>query len=988
MKHCVWKLVVALSLFVAQCGNLSLVYASGEPLSEAIPLNQGESDLLPPSLQTNVTCACKKNDCTITLVFPASAQIHQELFEEKTRRACEIAQKKMAASLIDDFSIFLDERPVDHNGLTTVIPTNRISVHLEAPEMESSIGLGRDFLLETLVHEISHMIVTQQRSGIFSFLDHLVGNSSRPLGAWPRWMHEGMAVWTEAAVGGRPESGIVDWDLRKYAEYFARTKKHPLTTSDLDGTFHNRQVEPGAVPYHFGYQLIKAWEDARQMEKGAGWGPMLEDWSQSLGVSFRVLFRDDVKMSLETFFEREREAWSQVSLPKVSMQHRVEVAKAPHIEGPFRFVHRSSNGSLYNSLSWIERSGKRFSNSLLKGRFDEGPIASLKWNRSYSFPLSTFYFENKWLVLFSQIPTLSKDHLLRGLESPQRMLSMFGPNGKELCTFQSWPDRVREIALHQSQLAWIRTLEDLGTQVAERATFDENCQLTEVVEMARSRVPFERLSGLWINEEKFVLSRSRSTAPYEVVEYDGKEYSSNFPVGQAYLWGSYLVMHQFSKAAFATGWVNLKENDLTYRMFASTTGSFRSAPTSLFENGKKPALIIKESFWDEDRLVAIQTLENPKNGPALSSKNIETASWIRDSEESAKATSSEVYSPWKSLWPQFWLPTLQAYSEGYTIFGQTFFSDLRGEYSGSFSLGYDSYARRPFFATSLSRRGFVSFPVSALSLSFYSSPSTILRNSQLQILDRIGGILQSDWSMAFPATGLRFSSLLSAKFENFNGGGIFADKAYLSPALALNLFSKSAQSSLAPDFRLADTQSSFLTQAKLRWIQDLEWSSTLQGILAVKRMGFALRVDYAKTDLKNYPLSYFEFGGQYSFATSLPQYVSRGFPPRLGIAKELMRVEAQMAFPLNNLRSGLSFSRLRFAELEGRVIAETVTFAPFGASRFSVGRGYFTSVGGEINLFGTLSQYIKYSSVLGVYKGIGEFGENRIALRISSYLDL
>lgn len=54
-------------------------------------------------------------------------------------------------------------------------------------------------------------------------------------GAWPKWLHEGLAVWVELQKGGRGHSGIIDLQLRELAEYEHNENKSAFESFHLDG---------------------------------------------------------------------------------------------------------------------------------------------------------------------------------------------------------------------------------------------------------------------------------------------------------------------------------------------------------------------------------------------------------------------------------------------------------------------------------------------------------------------------------------------------------------------------------------------------------------------------------------------------------------------------------------------------------------------------------------------------------------------------------
>ena len=136
--------------------------------------------------QTTLSYPSEKPRIRITVVSGIGQEKYLPYFSEITLNAVRKIECLFQGEFIDSFSVVYDNRQDTHNGLTTVFPTNRIYVHTETPELQSTIGLMQEGLYETTLHELAHMIVLQQRKGIFTFFSYLWGNISRPNTLLPR----------------------------------------------------------------------------------------------------------------------------------------------------------------------------------------------------------------------------------------------------------------------------------------------------------------------------------------------------------------------------------------------------------------------------------------------------------------------------------------------------------------------------------------------------------------------------------------------------------------------------------------------------------------------------------------------------------------------------------------------------------------------------------------------------------------------------------
>lgn len=88
------------------------------------------------------------------------------------------------------------------NGYFTTHPSNRIVIYASSAGVDS-LASFQDELASVLLHELVHALTLNQRSGFWSFLSAVAGDSVAPTGwVMPNALVEGSAVWAESRMGG------------------------------------------------------------------------------------------------------------------------------------------------------------------------------------------------------------------------------------------------------------------------------------------------------------------------------------------------------------------------------------------------------------------------------------------------------------------------------------------------------------------------------------------------------------------------------------------------------------------------------------------------------------------------------------------------------------------------------------------------------------------------------------------------------------------
>lgn len=107
------------------------------------------------------------------------------------------------------------------NGLTTVFPSNRITVYLTPPSTSSSIGVYDSWLRLVITHELTHVFHLDRADGIWRVLQKLFGRAPGlfPNTYQPEWVSEGIAIYYESRLtaAGRLRGGYHTQLLRAAA---------------------------------------------------------------------------------------------------------------------------------------------------------------------------------------------------------------------------------------------------------------------------------------------------------------------------------------------------------------------------------------------------------------------------------------------------------------------------------------------------------------------------------------------------------------------------------------------------------------------------------------------------------------------------------------------------------------------------------------------------------------------------------------------------
>lgn len=148
--------------------------------------------------------------------------------------------------------IVLSDVQDDANGSAIATPYNTVRLYLTAPDDLSTLNQFDDWFTSLITHEYTHILHTDQISGVAAIFNAIFGKQWSPNQVQPRWVLEGLAVYEESlhTRGGRLRSTTWDMFLR------ADTLANNLVTLDQLSSGANRWPH-GNIWYLYGSYFMQ-----------------------------------------------------------------------------------------------------------------------------------------------------------------------------------------------------------------------------------------------------------------------------------------------------------------------------------------------------------------------------------------------------------------------------------------------------------------------------------------------------------------------------------------------------------------------------------------------------------------------------------------------------------------------------------------------------------------------------------------------------------
>lgn len=182
------------------------------------------------------------------VIFNAEQQELGHLYGEKLEKAFHELQNYFHSMPATTIVVINDKTDVT-NGYATRLPYPHIMVYPTLPGPEEGLADSGDWAFELLAHEFTHILTFEPANGIMKPLRLLFGNIIAPNMLLPQWWKEGVAVEMETRLGnnGRLRSFYQDATLR------AMVDDKSIYNFDISQANESLPSWPeGARPYLFG----------------------------------------------------------------------------------------------------------------------------------------------------------------------------------------------------------------------------------------------------------------------------------------------------------------------------------------------------------------------------------------------------------------------------------------------------------------------------------------------------------------------------------------------------------------------------------------------------------------------------------------------------------------------------------------------------------------------------------------------------------------
>jgi len=811
----------------------------------------------------------------------------------------------------------------------------------------------------------------------------MTGNISRPTGLWPRWIHEGLAVWGEGYTfnkslnskprSGRPHSGIVDFYKRQYSEISKRKNIILLTPKKMDGDqlLNNvKAIDSGIIPYILGYELIQEW----RTQKGSI--PLfIKKSSQQLGLSYRVIARK-IGQDLNKVFNIVEKRWRNTEI-----SHSLSSSQYKKISSN-KTIYGLKSQPLKNQIQWLESnsSGKTF----LKIK-NETTTSSYLWPDSMA-GISYFYSksEDKLITLNTHHANHKKSIWVHQDYGLRKKIHLYNKTQKKIkyhCSFHHSffeKNKLLDFSTKNNTLALI-TINEKSIYSIHETTLGNDCQATPFKKVFQAPQALQRIENVsWNNDSQawsFNISKNYNT--HKDAFFDGTTNHSltNSPMSQSFSAQEHILTQIYHPSYWGPALVSKQTGNV--KLLNLSTGSWHSAL-----NNNQVYFI--EKYWDQDVLRVSSLSDFTQNSSTFQSRS--HSPFKKRKVKSLKKIKK--YSIFPSIIPEFWIPFISATSDGIIFTGQTQFSDLTEKWSGSLFVGFDTFLSKPTAAFGLSRSSLGLGPIKSLStgLSYSHKYFSTINISQNRINANLHlqthGLIFSyiNWKQSF--------GISHQQAEKINA--TIPEHQITSPEFSMSLASPNGITHTSYSHKLAGSSSGFYFFQKLSWLKALEYQASLSTHYKIAKTALMLNADFAWTNIKNFPISFFSWGGTGVINTDNSGFLSRGYPVRFVDAQGVLRLAAEYAFSWGKLDMALPWNRLRLASLDTKFIYETISFDSLNpTSPYTFKGEFFGTAGLEVELWGSVLHYVPFRFAVGSYLGLNDVGgELRFALHLNASLPL
>lgn len=245
--------------------------------------------------------------------------------------------------------IVLSDVTDDANGSATAIPFNTVRLFLTAPDDLSPLNQHEDWLTTLVTHEYTHILHTDNISGLPAIVNAVLGKQWAPNHIQARFILEGIATYEESlrTRGGRLRSSIWDMTLR------ADALEDRLVTLDQLANGPNRWPH-GNIWYLYGSYLMQYVADRFGHDAlarlSSEYGGMAAPWqmgraiARATGRTWEELYEDFLAATRARYAQQRRAIVAQGVAEGPALTAQGEHVRNPRFLSDGTLLYESSDG--------------------------------------------------------------------------------------------------------------------------------------------------------------------------------------------------------------------------------------------------------------------------------------------------------------------------------------------------------------------------------------------------------------------------------------------------------------------------------------------------------------------------------------------------------------------------------------------------------------------------------------------------------------------
>ncbi len=812
-----------------------------------------------------------------------------------------------------------------HNGFATPVPQNMVYIYAVPPLSYTSIGEYDNWLRDTCIHEMTHIVNLSTTRGYSKILRGVFGTVVSVNGMSPLNLIEAYTVFEETNMSkkGRGRSTYLHTMLRT-ANYDGKLNSEGIY--DLAKSPYVIDVWPlGNRPYLDGYLLmehvaLKYGMDVpgKVSKHNAGVVPYYPSYS------FEQFTKKDIPQLWQEMLNTKNEMYGQWN---ANIKETPITPIKNIIEGGFtnREVSLSPSGKkmAFHRVSADEKAKLVIYDLDTDEKIvevDSDDTSSISWidedtvlfNKSHDTVGSSYF----WLYKYS----ISKKSLKR-IKDSQRTLFV-NSNNNNICSVRALTGQM--IIEYNSNKIYTSPL----LARVERPFCIE--QDGNIFVFFIEKMPNEKEKLILLKDKEKITVHSSEGSIKDFDIYNNKLYFIDdkdkvFNIYQSELDGS--NTEQITNLISGAFDIDVNDNGIYLTYYTSDGFRIGVINTRLKESNQKKYKVMELPIRDL---------------PTVSPEKLQASS-----EQSS-------YSPFKTLIPKFWIPSFAFVDRGFIAGGLTYGADALFRHQYMLSGAYDSRTKKPFVSASYINQSF--YP----SYSIYATTDNIWMGEDEIIQDLMSGAgvsvpLGTHWSIG---TGLTYHyRMMDFEQRRIKRSGLYGMIAYgdvsstwsaiSDPEKGLSGFLRYTSFPKAMD----STYSEYQIDTNVRFYIPL---GTSHHVIAINN-----DLSYSYGD----PYMFFLAGGEFtSLILGSKRYLMRGYPVSYFASRSMMVTNIEYRFPILTINGGHGLFPLFFKKIHGALISDN----GFMGKDF---KKNFHSGGIELRTDGYVLYHLPITLRLGLYKG-------------------